>query len=93
MSTQSQTQNNIIKIKKQIQGIVSKLMSEPQTELTEEENKLIEQISKYKVTNQKELTKLSKELTKLSKELTKLSKEFDEEFKFQAIDDSGLRAS
>jgi hypothetical protein len=41
----------IIEIKKQIQGIVSKLMSDSQTGLTEEENKLIEQISKYKVAN------------------------------------------
>jgi hypothetical protein len=54
--------NAIIKIKKQIQDIVSKLMgtTTPTNDLTEEETKLIETIGKYKVANQEELTKLSK---------------------------------
>lgn len=51
----------IIEIKKNIQDIVSKLMSNSQTGLTGEENKIIEQISKYKLANQEELERLSKE--------------------------------
>ena len=48
----------IIEIKQKIQSIVSKLMSEPTTQITAEEGTLIEQISKYKVaTNLKELSK------------------------------------
>lgn len=51
MSTQEQSQNNILEIKKQIQSIVSKLMGNNQESLTDDENKSIEQISKYKVAN------------------------------------------
>ena len=47
----------ILQIKKGIQSIVSKLMSDPQTQLEEKETELIGQISKYKVaTNLKELS-------------------------------------
>ena len=49
MSAGNQTPT-IIEIKKQIQSIVSKLMSET-TQITGEEKTLIEQISKYKVSN------------------------------------------
>jgi len=56
MSAQNTT---IIEIKKNIQSIVSKLMSNPQTEISEEEKTLIGQISKYKVTNQEELIRIS----------------------------------
>lgn len=63
----------IIEIKKNIQNIVSKLMSDPQIGLTEDENKLIEQISKYRV----------------AENLEELSNAFDNEFKPQATDDSG----
>ena len=56
MSAENST-STIIEIKKQIQSIVSKLMSVPTTQITEEDNVLIEQISKYKVAiNLKELS-------------------------------------
>lgn len=58
MSTE--TPKTIIEIKQKIQSIVSKLMREPTTQITVEENTLIQQISKYKVANQEELTRLSK---------------------------------
>ena len=54
----------IIKIKQNIQRAISKLMSNPQHNLDEVENKLIEQIRKYRVaekTEKNELTRLSKE--------------------------------
>ena len=55
MSTE--THKTIIEIKKNIQSLVSKLMSNNQ-ELIEDENKLIEKISKYKVaTNLEDLSK------------------------------------
>lgn len=41
----------IIEIKKQIQSIVSNLMSNSTTQITEDQKKLIQQISKYKVAN------------------------------------------
>jgi len=47
MSTKPQ--KTILEIKQKIQSIVSKLMSNSTTTITEDEGKLIEQISKYKV--------------------------------------------
>ena len=41
----------IIEIKQQIQRIVSKLMSNSTTQITEDQRKLIQQIRKYKVSN------------------------------------------
>jgi hypothetical protein len=49
----------ILQIKKGIQSIVSKLMSDPKQQLGEKETDLIGQISKYKVASQEDLTKLS----------------------------------
>ena len=49
----------IIEIKKNIQSIVSKLMSNTVNTLTGEETSIIQQISKYKVANQGELKRLS----------------------------------
>lgn len=40
-----------IEIKQKIQSIVSKLMSNTESKLEDEENTLIEQISKYQVSN------------------------------------------
>jgi hypothetical protein len=52
------TFENVTKIKQKIQGIVSKLMSNPEPALTEDENRIIEQIGKYKVaTNLETLSK------------------------------------
>jgi hypothetical protein len=51
---QETNEDPIIKIKKQIQSIVSKLMSNPEPALTEEETKLIETIGKYKVAKNSE---------------------------------------
>ena len=48
------TFENVTKIKQKIQGIVSKLMSNPEPALTEEETKLIETIGKYKVAKNSE---------------------------------------
>ena len=56
MSTENPT-SIIIEIKQKIQSIVSKLMSDPQTLLEDDEKKLIGQIRKYKVaTNLEELS-------------------------------------
>ena len=53
----AEPQETIIGIKQKIQSIVSKLMSNTK-ELTEDDNKLIEQINKYRVaTNLEELSK------------------------------------
>ena len=61
----SDNPKNIVEIKKKIQNIISKLMSNSQDNLDEEENKLIEQICKYRVANKEELTRLSKEFDKV----------------------------
>ena len=59
MNGQIQQPKTILQIKQQIQSIVSNLMSNSTTQITEDQKKLIQQISKYKVANN--LETLSKE--------------------------------
>ena len=51
MNEQTPQPKTILQIKKEIQSIVSKLMSETQTTITTEDNSIIKQISQYKVSN------------------------------------------
>lgn len=54
-----QTPKIIIETKQKIQHIVSNLMSDQATKLTQDEINLTKIINKYKVANQEELKKLS----------------------------------